>query len=522
MKKVNQKIIAMILISFVTLIAIAWNVQVEAATVSMTPSATTVTVGDSVTITVNATAGSWNLAINGGGLTAQDGSGLVGQTNTTANAIASKNYVFTTSKAGTYTITLTGDITDYDTDVNTKINKTVTITVKEKENTPTPNPGTSGGNSNPGNNNGGSGTTTPPKEETPTFTDVNETVYVKSSSNTINVRKSYSTNSSVVGTLKNGDSVTRTGKGSNGWSRVSYNGTTAYISSSLLTTTKPEEEKKSSIATLKTLKVDQDGLTPEFSKEIENYILNVTSEVENLKITAEPEDEKATVKITGNEGLKEGDNKITITVTAEDGTVKTYMLTVTKGIEEKTTLGLSSLVIKGIDLLDVFKTDVYEYSINVEQDVTSLEIEAIANEEGATVEITGNEDLQDGENVVTILVKSADGENVVTYQITVNKGKEAEAVGETTNTINIVLIIVIVAAVLLVILIIILLIKNHKQKEMDENGYDSDEEDTDWMSSNNNNDDNSHSYFEDHMMNDNNGDDDDEDDRPRRGRGKHF
>jgi hypothetical protein len=200
------------------------------------------------------------------------------------------------------------------------------------------------------------------------------------------------------------------------------------------------------------------------------------------------------------------------------------MLTVTKGIEEKTTLGLSSLVIKGIDLLDVFKTDVYEYSINVEQDVTSLEIEAIANEEGATVEITGNEDLQDGENVVTILVKSADGENVVTYQITVNKGKEAEAVGETTNTINIVLIIVIVAAILLVILIIILLIKNHKQKEMDESGYDSDEEDTDWMSSNNNNDDNSHSYFEDHMMNDNNGDDDDEDedDRPRRGRGKHF
>lgn len=518
MRKVNQKVVSIFLMCILVLISITWNAQVEAASVTMNASATTVTVGDKVTITVNATAGSWNLAINGGGLTAQDSSGLVGQTNTTSNANASKSYVFSTSKAGTYTITLTGDITDYDTDTNTKINKTVTITVKEKETTPPDN------NNNGGNNNNSNGNNNKPVDETLTFTSVNETVYATGD---INVRKSYTTSSSIVGTLKKGEAVTRTGKGSNGWSKVSYKGTTAYISSSLLTTTKPEEEKKSSNAALKSLKVDQEGLTPEFSKDIENYVLNVPSTVENLKVTAEPEDAKATVKIIGNEGLKEGDNKVTITVTAEDGSIKTYLLTVTKGVENTQTLGLQSLTIKGVDFADVFKPDVYEYTIEVKEDISKLEIEAVANDENATVEITGNEDLEDGENVITILVKSADGENVVTYQITVNKTKQTEVVAETTNKIDIVLIVVIVAAVLLVILIIVLFIRRRKQMQMDDDGYypDDEEENTNWTTSNFE-EDNKNAYFEDNKINQdiyrNDDDDDNDDDRPKRGRGKHF
>ncbi len=396
---------------------------------------------------------------------------------------------------------------------------TATVTVKAKETTPPDN-----NNNGGGNNNNSNGNNNKPVDETPTFTSVNETVYATGD---INVRKSYSTSSSIVGTLKKGEAVTRTGKGSNGWSKVSYKGTTAYISSSLLTTTKPEEEKKSSNAALKSLKVDQEGLTPEFSKDIENYVLNVPSTVENLKVTAEPEDAKATVKIIGNEGLKEGDNKVTITVTAEDGSIKTYLLTVTKGVENTQTLGLQSLTIKGIDFTDVFKPDVYEYTIEVKEDITKLEIEAVANEENATVEITGNEDLEDGENVITILVKSADGENVVTYQITVNKAKQTEAVAETTNKIDIVLIVVIVAAVLLVILIIVLFIRLRKQMQMDDDGYypDDEEENTNWTTSNFE-EDNKNAYFEDNKINQdihmNDDDDDNDDDRPRRGRGKHF
>lgn len=78
---------------------------------------------------------------------------------------------------------------------------------------------------------------TPVPEETgPKFTEVNETVYATTS---VNVRASYSADSDKVGGLSTGASVTRTGVGDNGWSRIVYGDRVAYVNSSYLTTTRP-------------------------------------------------------------------------------------------------------------------------------------------------------------------------------------------------------------------------------------------------------------------------------------------
>lgn len=74
------------------------------------------------------------------------------------------------------------------------------------------------------------------KEVGPKFTEVNETVYATTS---VNVRSSYSADSDKVGSLSSGDSATRTGVGDNGWSRIVYGDSVAYVSSDYLTTTKP-------------------------------------------------------------------------------------------------------------------------------------------------------------------------------------------------------------------------------------------------------------------------------------------
>jgi|GEM_PF-414174 len=66
--------------------------------------------------------------------------------------------------------------------------------------------------------------------------ELNETVYATSG---VNVRKSASKDSAKLGSLAEGESVTRTGKTANGWSRVSVNGTTGYVNSNYLTTEKP-------------------------------------------------------------------------------------------------------------------------------------------------------------------------------------------------------------------------------------------------------------------------------------------
>lgn len=109
----------------------------------------------------------------------------------------------------------------------------------------------------------------PEPESEPEFRSVNETVYATKS---INVRSSWSTGSSKIGGLNANQAVTRTGIGDNGWSRISYNGKTAYVSSSLITTTEPTETEK-------TEEVIEEEKTEEVVEEIvENGAVEKTDE----------------------------------------------------------------------------------------------------------------------------------------------------------------------------------------------------------------------------------------------------
>ncbi len=92
-------------------------------------------------------------------------------------------------------------------------------------------PATNSNPSTPSNDNSNTSATV-------TFKDVNETVYT---AGTCNVRESYSTSSNKLGKLNSGATIKRTGIADNGWSRVEYNGKTAYISSQFLTKEKPAD-----------------------------------------------------------------------------------------------------------------------------------------------------------------------------------------------------------------------------------------------------------------------------------------
>lgn len=67
------------------------------------------------------------------------------------------------------------------------------------------------------------------------FTEVNEAVTAKSKTN-LRDKPSQGADSTVMATLVNGDTATRTGTSTSGWSRVVYNGATYYAVSSYLTT----------------------------------------------------------------------------------------------------------------------------------------------------------------------------------------------------------------------------------------------------------------------------------------------
>ena len=184
-----------------------------------------------------------------------------------------------------------------------------------------------------------------------------------------------------------------------------------------------EEENENGEARLKDL-----GIKPKeydfsgFDSEKTEYSAEVPNEVQEIEVFATAMDSNAQITGTGMIELKEGENELKIEVIAVNGTKKTYTLTVTrKEAEKKEVLGLSILSIEGLKLSPEFKSEIYEYTATLEKDVDSLQINANANNEDATVEIVGNENLQQGENVITILVTNQKTEEVTTYQIIVNK-----------------------------------------------------------------------------------------------------
>ena len=69
-------------------------------------------------------------------------------------------------------------------------------------------------------------------------------------------------------------------------------------------------------------------------------------------------------------------------------------------------IGLSELKIEGLTLSPEFKKNVYEYNTKLEDDKESLEIIATPITEGSKVDITGNENLKDGENIPSKLMVS--------------------------------------------------------------------------------------------------------------------
>lgn len=445
-----KKLIKISILSIFVFIAISIFSETYAASASISASKTNVKVGEKVTITVSMNAAAWNTNISGAA-----SKSFAGNSDDGNNITKKERISFTPSSAGTYTFKLGGDVSDGSTNKTTNVSGSVTVTAtnSSSDNNDKNNDKKNDNKDNKDNKDNNDTTTEP------TFKSANDKVYATGD---INIRKSYSADSDKIGTLKAGESVTRTGISDNGWSKVSYNGGTGYIKTSLLTT---EEPSKASDKALKTLEVTPEGLDPEFDPETTSYTLNVGADVEKLEIKAAPNDEKATVEITGNESLVAGDNAVKITVTAQDGTTRIYTINVKKG--EATTLGLSSLKINGYTLSPKFSSNVYEYKINVlDPNITKLDVLATANVENAKVEVTGNTNLVKGENTITITVTSEDGKEKVIYQILVNKDSDATA---TTNKKDMIIYGGIVVGVILIFAIIIIVVKSRKKKKQPTN-----------------------------------------------------
>ena len=184
---------------------------------------------------------------------------------------------------------------------------------------------------------------------------------------------------------------------------------------------KPESDNNN----IKSLILEEGGLTPTFEPSVTSYSADVPYEVTSGTFRVELEDEKATYEILNNENFVEGENEVTIRVTSESGKTKDYVVTINRQ-QESTSNYLASLSVTEGTLTPVFDKHVQFYEVEVESDIESLIIEAEPEYASSTVTGTGLKVLSKGKNLYVVRV--TDKNNVIRdYQVLVNRKGNNEA-----------------------------------------------------------------------------------------------
>lgn len=482
-----KKKLVSILFALILIFALKNTCDAASASISCD---STATVGEKMTINVTGSAVQWNLELKVNGE-------IIAKNSEVDNVDGNKNISFsgeyTPTKDGSVEVTLTGTVTEASDGSTIRNFAPKTVTVKAKETTPT-NPGTgeSSGSS------GDSGSTSTSKSTdarlknlgiTPNdFKGFKKDIYEYS----VEIPSNVSEVTVYAEPVKGAKVTSWTGKVSlkEGESKTVKISVTAEDGKTTKTYTltirrkTAEEEENSSEARLSNLGIKPDEYDfSGFKRDTLSYSVEVPNELTEVEVYAETVSSKAKVTGTGKVSLQEGKNTVNVEVTAEDGTKKTYTLEITRkeatateepAEEEQEKLGLSTLTIEGQEISPSFKTSIYEYTLGLKEDLNSLEIKAISNDKDATVEIIGNEDLQQGENIITILVTNSKTDETATYQIIVNKNV-AEAVAKTSwlkpstwGKEEKMISIIVIVLVLLIIVATIMKIKLAKEDDFDE------------------------------------------------------
>jgi len=109
------------------------------------------------------------------------------------------------------------------------------------------------------------------------------------------------------------------------------------VGSNVLTVNAESKEELSSDTSLKSLKISGGSMKPRFSKDHLDYKVTVKKETKKLVISADPSDQKAKVEVKGQKELREGENKITVIVTAQNGDTREYTINAVYAKEKKET-----------------------------------------------------------------------------------------------------------------------------------------------------------------------------------------
>lgn len=181
----------------------------------------------------------------------------------------------------------------------------------------------------------------------------------------------------------------------------------------------------SGVNTLSTLSVNGYSLSPAFNSSTTSYSLGeVDFDVTTLNITATPTEGTAKVSVSGN-NLSVGNNTITVSVTAENGSAKYYQINVVRKQDPNyvasNNANIAQLSVNKGQISPLFNADVTEYVIYVPYESVGSSFEAIgipADYKAINVQYGVIEAMAEGVNKTSVICTAEDG-TTKEYQITV-------------------------------------------------------------------------------------------------------
>lgn len=154
------------------------------------------------------------------------------------------------------------------------------------------------------------------------------------------------------------------------------------------------------------------------------YNVRVSKDVKKVVINAELADSKAKF-VSGYAPrivtLNDGANQFKIIVKSERGVTRTYVINITKDDGRSDNAYLKSLALSAGGI--TFNKEVYEYDVNVENDVDVLDIEALADDEKAKIDYVKSNKLEVGDNKIVIKV-TAENDKKLEYVLNVTRKEE--------------------------------------------------------------------------------------------------
>ena len=170
----------------------------------------------------------------------------------------------------------------------------------------------------------------------------------------------------------------------------------------------------SSDNTLKSLTASNTTISPAFSAGTTSYTAEVPFEVSKLDIKAEANDGRAKVSVNSPELTPNGTTNVTITVTAENGSKKTYTIAVKRAQDPNyvpnSNNDLTGITVDGFQLSPVFSAENTQYVIWLPYETESVSISGTASDSKASVTVEGGSGLVAGaDNEIKVICTAEDG-----------------------------------------------------------------------------------------------------------------